>query len=83
MPYGMPELNTQEHDLLYSWLEQYEKMNDIKPLTDHEVTLINQWESFFNSDSLKQQLTSRYLYEYLFLNNLYFHIEPSHLRFLN
>ncbi|MCP3698818.1 MAG: fatty acid cis/trans isomerase [Aliivibrio sp.] len=81
MPYGMPELNTQEHDLLYSWLEQGAKMSDIKPLSDHEITLVNQWESFFNGDSLKQQLTSRYLYEHLFLNNLYFNSEPSDLRF--
>ncbi|MDD9157865.1 fatty acid cis/trans isomerase [Aliivibrio sp. S4TY2] len=81
MPYGMPELNTQEHDLLYSWLEQGAKMSDIKPLSDHEITLVNQWESFFNGDSLKQQLTSRYLYEHLFLNNLYFNAEPSYLRF--
>ena len=81
MPYGMPELNNSEHNLLMSWLEQGAKMSDIAPLTEDEITKITRWEAFFNGDSLKQQLASRYLFEHLFLNNLYFSTNPNALRF--
>jgi len=30
------------------------------------------WEAFFNGDSLKEQLMSRYMFEHLFLANIYF-----------
>lgn len=81
MPYGMPELSNSEHDLLISWLEQGAKMSDIAPLTQDEITKITHWETFFNGDSLKQQLTSRYLFEHLFLNNIYFSTNTETLRF--
>nr|VVV06137.1 hypothetical protein AW0309160_03621 [Aliivibrio wodanis] len=81
MPYGMPQLNQSEHDLLISWLEQGGKMSDISPLSQYEIDQITLWEDFFNGNSLKQQLTSRYLFEHLFLNNIYFSTDPNTLRF--
>jgi hypothetical protein len=81
MPYGMPELSNSEHDLLVTWLEKGAQTSDIAPLSQDEKRNIVQWESFFNGDSLKQQLTSRYLYEHLFLNHLYFSSDPDTLRF--
>ena len=35
------------------------------------------WEAFFNGDSLKQQLVSRYLFEHLFLAHLHFEGDPE------
>ena len=32
----------------------------------------DKWEAFLNEDSLKSQLSSRYIYEHLFLTHLYF-----------
>lgn len=81
MPYGMPELSHSEHDLLVTWLEKGAQTSDIAPLSQAEKINIAQWESFFNGGSLKQQLTSRYLYEHLFLNHLYFSSDPDTLRF--
>lgn len=81
MPYGMPELSNSEHDLLMTWLEQGAHMSDIAPLSDADIANVEKWEAFFNGNSLKEQLTARYLYEHLFLNNLYFTQDPNALRF--
>lgn len=77
----MPELSNSEHDLLVTWLEKGAQTSDIAPLSQDEKRNIAQWEYFFNGDSFKQQLTSRYLYEHLFLNHLYFPSDPDTLRF--
>lgn len=81
MPYGMPELSNSEHDLLMNWLEQGAHMSDIAPLSDSDIANVEKWETFFNGNSLKEQLTARYLYEHLFLNHLYFTKDPNTLRF--
>ncbi len=72
MPYGMPELTTQEHDKLMAWLEKGAIMSEEQPLTKQQIQTVAQWEDFFNGSDYKQQLTSRYIYEHLFLNHLYF-----------
>ena len=38
---------------------------------------VAQWERFFNGDSLKERLVSRYVYEHLFLAHLYFDDDPE------
>ncbi|MUK39832.1 9-hexadecenoic acid cis-trans isomerase [Aliivibrio fischeri] len=81
MPYGMPELSNSEHDLLMNWLEQGAHMSDIAPLSDSDIANVEKWETFFNGNSLKEQLIARYLYEHLFLNHLYFTKDPNTLRF--
>lgn len=72
MPYGLPGLSTKEHDTLVSWLAAGAKLPTEKPLSEHERAMVKKWEAFLNGDSLKEQLMSRYLYEHLYLANLYF-----------
>ena len=72
MPYGLPGLSDAEHATLRRWLEQgapYEGPPPLPPAVEQQV---REWEQFLNGDSLKQQLTSRYLYEHLFLAHLHF-----------
>ncbi|WP_153448498.1 fatty acid cis/trans isomerase [Vibrio algicola] len=72
MPYGMPALSDKEHNTLTQWLSDGAVMSAHQPLSKQQYAQIDKWEDFFNSDSLKQQLTSRYIYEHLFLSHLYF-----------
>lgn len=72
MPYGMPALNNTEHNKLMAWLSNGATMTAHAPLSDAQQAEVKKWEAFFNGDSLKQQLTSRYIYEHLFLSHLYF-----------
>ena len=44
-----------------------------QPLSKQQTNEVEYlWEAFLNDDSLKQQLTSRYIYEHLFLSHIYF-----------
>lgn len=55
-----------------AWLSSGATMTAHAPLSDAQQAEVKKWEAFFNGDSLKQQLTSRYIYEHLFLSHLYF-----------
>lgn len=72
MPYGLPALSNQQHDTLIKWIEEGAPVTEQKPLDKKWQAYINQWEGFFNQDSLKAQLMSRYMYEHLFPAHLYF-----------
>ena len=77
MPYGMPGLPPAEHETLITWLEQGAPAHPEVQTTDAEIETIQQWETFLNGDSNKQRLMSRYVYEHLFLANLYFEKSDS------
>ncbi|HEB28789.1 MAG TPA: peptidylprolyl isomerase, partial [Porticoccus sp.] len=72
MPYGLPGIEKEKQAVLERWLETGAKARypGISP-TVNQIE-IDQWEAFFNGESLKQQLMSRYIYEHLFLANIYF-----------
>ncbi len=72
MPYGMPNLAKSEYNTLLRWVESGAQMNDHIPLSVMEQSLVNEYEKFLNDDSLKAQLSARYIYEHLFLSHLYF-----------
>ena len=72
MPYGLPGLNSQQHDTLIHWLEAGSPYEPKPPLTPSLQTQIDAWERFFNQESLKARLMSRYMYEHLYLAHLYF-----------
>jgi hypothetical protein len=72
MPYGLPALPQNEHEILMNWLSQGAIMATA-PLPEPDIQAqVDKWEAFLNADSLKHQLTSRYLYEHLFLSALHF-----------
>ncbi|NRF60846.1 fatty acid cis/trans isomerase [Vibrio coralliilyticus] len=72
MPYGMPNLSSNEYSTLMSWLQNGAIMNAPIPLTLEQQALVEEYEQFLNSGSRKAQLTARYIYEHLFLSHLYF-----------
>jgi hypothetical protein len=78
MPYGLPAISEKEHATLVSWLDQGAPYEGPVPLPPAVVQQVAEWEQFFNDDSLKTRLSSRYLYEHLFLTHLYFDTDAQH-----
>lgn len=76
MPYGLPALSDKEHSKLVEWLKKGSPMVTQKDLPKNINEQISTWETFFNQPSLKHQLSSRYIYEHLFLANIYFSDAP-------
>lgn len=72
MPYGLPALSKEEHTILTDWLDQGAQGVPVSPPSKAAMKELQRWETFFNGNSLKQQLMSRYMYEHLFTANLYF-----------
>ena len=78
MPFGLPGLSTQETDTVKKWLRLGAPYEGSLRITSSALQKIGQWEHFFNGDSLREQLVSRYIYEHLFIAHLYFENEsPS------
>lgn len=71
MPYGFPALSGDEHQRLKTWLAAGAPAAAEPPLPAALTREVERWESFFNGASDKQRLSSRYLYEHLFLAHLY------------
>jgi hypothetical protein len=72
MPYGMPEIEEPYFQTIKRWLETGAKVAAPPALADGLQAQVDSWESFFNGADLKTQLMSRYLYEHLYLGDLYF-----------
>jgi hypothetical protein len=72
MPYALPALSGKEHNQLTSWLSQGAIMPATTPPTSDEQQIIAAWEELLNGQSAKEQLIARYLFEHLYLANLYF-----------
>ncbi|HWV14151.1 MAG TPA: fatty acid cis/trans isomerase [Cellvibrio sp.] len=77
MPYGLPGLDSAEHQRLIDWLAAGAPVG-AEPQALPEVSQqIDTWEKFLNGDSIKQQLVSRYIYEHLFLAQIFFAEAPE------
>lgn len=73
MPYGLPAIEDEKKQLLEQWIETGAKAQaSQRVFVEENLEKVSLWESFFNGDSFKQRLMSRYIYEHLFLANLYF-----------
>ncbi len=72
MPYALPGLDPSEQAILKGWVEAGALYTAREPLDSVFDSTLLEWEAFLNKDSIKAQLVSRYLYEHLFLSNLYF-----------
>jgi hypothetical protein len=77
MPFGLPGLSESERATLTRWLELGAPFEGPAPLPPAVEGEIRNWEQFLNGDTLKAQLTSRYLYEHLFLAHLHFDSDPD------
>ena len=72
MPYALPAMPALEQGLLMNWALQgatYLPRPQIDPIYQ---PYIDRWEQFLNGDSLKEQLTNRYIFEHLVFSHLYF-----------
>jgi len=76
MPFGLPALEADEFNTLKRWLENGAPIDEPTPLNADTLRHVADWERFFNRDDLKAQLMARYLYEHLFLADIYFGAEP-------
>lgn len=72
MPYALPALSAEDQDILKRWVEEGGVHTARDPLPVSYKTQIKRWEEFLNGDTLKQQLSSRYIYEHLSYAHLYF-----------
>ncbi|MFC4701234.1 fatty acid cis/trans isomerase [Glaciecola siphonariae] len=72
MPYALPGLASAEQTILKTWLEQGARYTARQSLPAPYLEKIKQWEAFLNGPARKQQLVNRYIYEHLFLANIYF-----------
>ena len=72
MPYGLPGITRSEFKHLEKWLKSGGKMAHIEPPSKEATAQAQRWESFLNQDSLKYQLTARYIYEHWYLAHIYF-----------
>lgn len=79
MPYALPELTSSEHNVLMTWIEKGAYMPARAPLSAVEQQAVESLEKFLNADTLKMQLSARYIYEHLFSSHLYFSelLEPK------
>jgi hypothetical protein len=78
MPYGLPPLAAGEIAALKDWIERGAPGPSTAGQPERSAILeglrgeAQAWEQFLNEPDPRQQLVSRYLYEHLFLANLYF-----------
>lgn len=78
MPYGLPGLTEREFDGIQSWLKAGASLPTPKPLSKQLQDVADEWEALLNQTDNKSRLVARYLFEHLFLANLYFdEVEPD------
>jgi hypothetical protein len=76
MPYGVAPLSEQELATLTAWVVQGAKGAEPVAQPPAIDASVREWETFLNGESLKQRITSRYLYEHWFMASLYFDDQP-------
>ena len=77
MPYGMPGLSERQENVLLKWLQEGAKIEPRPALSSSAQHEIKKWETFFNDPTPKSKLTSRYIYEHLFIGHLHFKGHPD------
>jgi hypothetical protein len=70
MPYGMAPLSGEELGILATWAAQPPSPPKEIPLSARTRGQVQHWEAFLNGDSLKEQISARYLYEHWFMAHL-------------
>ena len=77
MPYALPGLDQGRQQTLLEWLAKGAPGVPAAQPSAAELRAIQDWEAFLNGSSKKHQLMSRYIYEHLFIGNLYFSDIPG------
>lgn len=71
MPYGFPGLPPEKVKALTDWIEAGAPGAESPPRSTQELQAIENWEAFFNAQDNKSRLMSRYIFEHLFIGDLY------------
>jgi len=77
MPYAMPNLNHNESQILEKWISAGMPMPRPHESNNQASIQVSLWEEFFNQNSNKHRLTSRYIYEHLFHAHIHFDKSPN------
>ena len=77
MPFGLPALRPDEHQMLARWIEAGAPYRPAPPLPASIDRQIDDWERFLNGDDHKSQLTARFIYEHWYLGHLWFAGSPG------
>lgn len=72
MPYGLPGLNAKEQLLVKDWLRHDMPMGKAPVLSEEYSARIAKWETFLNQGGNRSRLVARYIYEHLFLADIFF-----------
>lgn len=72
MPFGLPAIDAAESALLEAWIASGPREQQQAPNTGPFQSSIERWETFMNGDGNRARLAARYIYEHLFLGNIYF-----------
>ena len=78
MPFGFPPLTQEEFNTVAGWLSQGaqgpspEQQATLEAIPAADRQMIEKWEAFLNNPDPKHRVTSRYLYEHLFLAHITF-----------
>lgn len=78
MPYGFPPLTDEEFRTIAGWLGQgaagptADEQKKLTSTAPFDIMEVDKWETFLNTKDPKYQMTSRYLYEHLFLAHIKF-----------
>jgi len=68
----LPAISDDEFTTVKHWLEAGSPVAERPPLERSVLNQLDGWEHFLNADDLKTQLMARYIYEHLFIADLYF-----------
>jgi hypothetical protein len=77
MPFALPALTPDEHRTLAGWLESGAPYTPAPALPHAALARVADWESFLNGESLKEQLSARYIYEHWYAGHLHFPEAPG------
>ncbi len=83
MPFGLPKLSPQEKKVISNWIDlgapgpQTHELEESLIAQSGLSDEIKKWEDLFNSKGMKARLSSRYIYEHLFLASIYFESQPE------
>lgn len=72
MPYGFPGLDPERLAVMKDWIEAGAPGVDAAQRPEAEHRAVDDWESFFNAPDNKSRLMSRYIFEHVFIGDLYF-----------
>jgi hypothetical protein len=84
MPYGFPELNSEEKELIFDWVkkgspgpDQNYAVESLRTVFPNNVELPESIETFLNGADYAHKITARYIYEHLFIAHIYFDEMPG------